>query len=141
MKPTFNPQTHALRRVRIELWKPDTQQGPGGPLIATGWKVCRRRRKKTVKPAPHPEIPDLVESRVVPGLFFNFFQLSITYENRVETPPALVFRLLLFLESRAANGAQKSPFGASVFFEPWYIGPRRLDGPGEKFPKSRNRDL
>lgn len=49
------------------------------------------------------EIPDLVESRIVPGLFFNFFQLSMTYESRVETPPATVFRLLIYLEYSAGK--------------------------------------
>ena len=40
----------------------------------------------------------LIESRIVPGLFFNFDQFSITYGQTTKETPKRVFKILLFLE-------------------------------------------
>ena len=53
----------------------------------------------------NPEIFSHVESIVVPGLFFNIFQQTITYKSTITPIMPLVFRLFLCLEFCAV------PFG------------------------------
>lgn len=61
----------------------------------------RQRKKKRPVREEVPEvreIPDLIESKIVPGLFYNLFSRTLLYEDKIEESPPLVFQLLLFLE-------------------------------------------
>lgn len=70
--------------------------------------VYEAKARVRERPRQNDEVPDLIESKIVPGLFFNLFQGSILYSNPTpENPPDLVFRFLLYLERCAANGARE----------------------------------